>query len=65
MNRDERDFLIGFGMAATLTRHIMGQHPSYTTAEKYVEDVADLHAHANDFRARGIAVGCLSALGRH
>jgi hypothetical protein len=64
MNRDERDFLTGFGLAATLTRRIMGQRPSYTSAEKYVEDVADLHADAADFLRRGVAVGCLSALGR-
>jgi hypothetical protein len=64
MSRDEKDFLTGFGLAATLTRHIMGQRPSYTSAEKYVEDVADLHADAPDFLRRGVAVGCLSALGR-
>jgi hypothetical protein len=55
---------MGFGLAATLTRRLMGQTPSYTSAEKYVEDVADLHANANDFLRRGIAVGCLSALGK-
>lgn len=64
MNREEQDFLTGFGLAATLTRRVMGQRPSYTTAEKYVEDVADLHADAQDFVRRGVAVGCLSAFGK-
>jgi hypothetical protein len=65
MNRDEREFLTGFGLAATLTRRVMGQRPSYTTAEQYMEDVAHLHADASDFLRRGVAVGCLSALGKH
>jgi hypothetical protein len=64
MTRSEKDFLVGFGLAATLTRHVMGQRPSYTTAEKYVEDAADLHAHADDFVQRGFVVGCRSALGK-
>ena len=64
MNREERDFLTGFGLAATLTRRLMGERPSYTTIEKYVEDVADLHADAQDFVRRGMAVGCLSAFGK-
>jgi hypothetical protein len=64
MTRDERDFLSGFGLAATLTRRVLGQCPSYTTAAQYVEDVAHLHADADDFVRRGMAVGCLSALGK-
>jgi hypothetical protein len=64
MTRSEKDFLFGFGLAATLTRQVMGQRPSYTTAEQYVEDVADLHADADDFIRRGMAVGCLSAIGK-
>ena len=64
MTRDEHEFLVGFGLAATLARDVLWQRPSYTTAEKYIADVADLHADANDFLRRGIAVGCLSALGR-
>jgi hypothetical protein len=56
--------LTGFGLAATLTRDIQWQCPSYTTAEKYVADVASLHGDADDFLRRGIAVGCLSALGK-
>jgi hypothetical protein len=65
MSRDEKEFLTGFGLAATLTRRVMRHRPSYTTAERYVEDVADLHADASDFLRRGVAVGCLSALGKH
>jgi len=65
MSRDEKEFLTGFGLAATLTKRVMRHRPSYTTAEQYVEDVADLHADASDFRRRGMAVGCLSALGKH
>ena len=64
MTRNERDFLMGFGLAATLTRRVMGQSPSYTSAQKYVEDVADLHADAEDMLRRGVAVGCHSAFGK-
>jgi hypothetical protein len=64
MTRSEREFLTGFGLAATLAQRVMGHRPSYTTAEKYMENVADLHADADDFLRRGIAVGCLSAFGR-
>jgi hypothetical protein len=64
MTPSEKEFLTGFGLAATLTRHVMWQRPSYTTARKYVEDAADLHAHFDDFLRRGFVVGCLSALGR-
>src|SRR5437868_2792392 len=64
MTRQEKDFLVGFGLAATLTRHLIGHRPSYTTAEQYAQDVAHLHADSDDFVSRGIAVGCLSAFGR-
>jgi len=65
MSRDEKDFLMGFGLAATLTHRVQRQRPSYTTAEQYVEDVADLHADSPDYLRRGMAVGCRSALGKH
>jgi hypothetical protein len=65
MTRNEKQFLEGFGVAAMLTRCVMGEAPSYTTAEQYVEDVAHLHADSDDFLRRGIAVGCLSAIGKH
>jgi hypothetical protein len=65
MSRDEKDFLMGFGLAATLTHGVQRQRPSYTTAERYVQDVADLHADSPDYLNRGMAVGCRSALGKH
>ena len=38
--------------------------PAHTTAAEYLEDVAHLHADSDDLTRRGLAVGCLSALGR-
>jgi hypothetical protein len=64
MTPSEKEFLTGFGLAATLTRHVMWERPSYTTAREYVEDAAHLHAGADDFLHRGFVVGCMSALGR-
>jgi len=64
MSRSEHEFLAGFGRAAVLTRTVIDSPPSYTTAAEYLEDVADLHADSDDLKRRGLAVGCLSALGR-
>jgi hypothetical protein len=64
MSRSEHEFLDGFQRAAVLTRTVMAQPPSYTTAAEYLEDVAHLHADSDDLTRRGLAVGCLSALGR-
>jgi hypothetical protein len=65
MDRQIREYLRGFEQAAVLVRRVLSDPPSYKNAESYVEDVAaDLHVRATDPLRRGIAVGCLSALGR-
>ncbi len=64
MDRQTREYLRGFEQAAVLVRRVLSEPPSYKNAESYVEDVADLHGRATDLLRRGIAVGCLSALGR-
>lgn len=64
MSRGERDFLAGFEKAALLTQEILAAPPAYTSREEYVVSVAHLHADSEDLRSRGLAVGCLSALGR-
>ena len=63
MSRGEKDFLAGFEKAAVLTQQILAA-PPYTTGADYVANVAHLHADSEDLRSRGLAVGCLSALGR-
>ena len=64
MSRGEKDFLAGFEKAALLTREILAVPPAFTSREEYVASVAHLHADSEDLRSRGLAVGCLSALGR-
>jgi hypothetical protein len=64
MSRLEQEFLAGFGKAALLAQQVKAHPPSHTTAEDYIRDVADLHSHSDDLLSRGLAVGCLSALGR-
>ena len=64
MSRGEKDFLAGFEKAALLTQQIMAAPPAFTSREEYVASVAHLHADSEDLRSRGLAVGCLSALGR-
>jgi hypothetical protein len=64
MSRNAHDFLAGFQQAAVLTRTVMAKPPAHTTAAAYLEDVAHLHADSDDLTRRGLAVGCLSALGR-
>jgi hypothetical protein len=64
MSRNGHDFLAGFERAAVLTRTVMAHPPSHTSAVEYLEDVAHLHADSDDLTRRGLAVGCLSALGR-
>jgi len=64
MGRDEKEFLSGFERAAVLTRDLIKTPPSHTSAREYMEDVAHLHADSQDLVARGLAVGCLSAVGR-
>ena len=64
MERRERDFLAGFERAARLVQQILTFPPAYATQEAYVAHVARLHGDAEDLVRRGLAVGCLSALGR-
>jgi hypothetical protein len=64
MDREAREYLRGFEQAALLVQRVLSDPPSYNNAESYVQDVADLHVRATDLLRRGIAVGCLSALGR-
>jgi hypothetical protein len=64
MSRQAREFLRGFQQAALLAQRILASPPTYMSAKEYLEDVADLHAAANDLVRRGLAAGCLSALGK-
>ncbi len=64
MDRQMKEFLTGFERAALLVRRIISDPPSYGSAQGYLEYVADLHVDGEDLLRRGLAVGCLSALGR-
>ena len=64
MGRRERAFLTGFERAAVLTQRILANPPSHTSPEEYMRDVAHLHADSDDLVSRGLAVGCLSAVGQ-
>jgi hypothetical protein len=64
MGRREKAFLTGFERAAVLTQRILANPPSHTSAEEYMRDVAHLHADSDDMVSRGLAVGCLSAVGK-
>ena len=64
MSRNEKDFLSGFQKAALLLQRLLATPPTFTTREEYVENVAHLHANAQDLTCRGLAVGCLCALGK-
>jgi hypothetical protein len=64
MTRHEKEFLTGFQQAALLLQQLLVSPPSFTTREDYVESVAHLHADAQDLTSRGLAVGCLCALGK-
>jgi hypothetical protein len=65
MSRNERDFLLGFEKAAVLAQGVLASPPAYTTASAYLESVAHLHADSDDLVSRGLAVGCLCALGKN
>lgn len=64
MNRQAKDFLMGFQHAALLTQEVRSRTPGYATAAVYLETVARLFAGSSDLVGRGLAAGCLSALGR-
>lgn len=63
MSRPEREFLTGFEKAAVLTQRMLASPPSYTTPQDYLKDVARLMLGGDDFVGRGLAVGCLCAVG--
>ena len=64
MDRRAKEFLTGFRRAAQLAQRVRACPPTYTGATEYLQDVAHLHATADDLVRRGLAVGCLSALGK-
>jgi len=64
MKRGEREFLAGFERAALLVQQVLNCPPPYASSDRYLEDVAQLHGDSEDLMRRGLAVGCLAALGR-
>jgi hypothetical protein len=64
MERREREFLAGFERAARLVQQVLTCPQAYVSTDRYLEDVARLHGDAEDLTRRGLAVGCLAALGR-
>jgi hypothetical protein len=64
VSRKEIDFLAGFSKAALLTQRVLASPPLHTSGQDYIESVAHLHADSEDLVSRGLAVGCLSALGK-
>ncbi len=64
MDRQIKEYLAGFERAALLVRRVLSEPPRYQSAPSYLEYVARLHLDAEDLLRRGLAVGCLSALGR-
>jgi hypothetical protein len=64
MQRAEREFLSGFERAAVLAQRLLACPPAHTSAVQYLEDVADLLEGGEDLIGRGLAVGCLAALGK-
>jgi hypothetical protein len=64
VERREREFLVGFERAARLVQQVLTGPSSYASGKGYLEYVARLHGDADDLVRRGLAVGCLTALGR-
>jgi hypothetical protein len=64
MKRGEKDFLAGFERAALLVQQVLSRPAAYASSDRYLEDVARLHGDSDDLLRRGLAVGCLTALGR-
>jgi hypothetical protein len=63
MGRSEKEFLLGFAKAATLTQRMLAAPPAHTSPKDYMKDVAHLLRSSDDLVDRGIAVGCLAAVG--
>jgi hypothetical protein len=64
MDRQARESLEGFQKAAQLTRLLAENRSPHSDPTDYLKDVADLHGHSDDLVRRGLAVGCLCALGK-
>ena len=63
MGRNEKEFLLGLAMAATLTQRMLAAPPAHMRPQDYMKDVAHLLRSSDDLVGRGIAVGCLAAVG--
>jgi hypothetical protein len=59
----EREFLAGFERAAQLAQRLLACPPCYSSGPEYVRYVADLMNGADDVMGRGLAAGCLAAVG--
>jgi hypothetical protein len=64
MDRQAKQFLEGFQKAAQLAQHLADNRSPQSDPMEYLEDVADLHGHSDDLVRRGLAVGCLCAVGK-
>jgi hypothetical protein len=64
MDRHAKQFLEGFQRAAQLAQQLADNRSSLSDPAEYMEDVADLHGHSDDLVRRGLAVGCLCAVGK-
>jgi hypothetical protein len=64
MSPRDKEFLAGFARAALLTAAVLKSAPSQVTADAYLEAVARLLRDSQDLVGRGVAVGCLAALGK-
>jgi hypothetical protein len=64
MDRQAKQFLAGFQKAAQLAKQLADNRSSLSDPADYMEDVADLHGHSDDLVRRGLAVGCLCAVGK-
>ena len=63
MSQPETEFLQGFEKAALLARRVADHPPSYTSPPEYLKDVARLMVGSSSFVERGLAAGCLTAIG--
>jgi hypothetical protein len=63
MSRPETEFLQGFEKAALLARQVAASPPAYTSPPEYLKDVARLLVGSSGFVERGLAAGCLTAIG--
>jgi hypothetical protein len=64
MDRQARQFLEGFQKAAQLAQNLADNRSPHSDPTEYMEDVADLHGQSDDMVRRGLAVGCLCAVGK-